>query len=287
MNQMTFAARNVLDKLGKVIGSWETLEFYWQTYILSRLNRVEPDVYVVSYPKCGRTWLRIMLQKYLELQGHSLHFFHDKSLVSISGEQIVKFEHDQGHWIPAPLRKEQLSFHTGKYQDKKVLFMVRDPRDVLVSSWYHLTYRERIFKQDLSAFIRDDLVGIDKLIAFTNMWIENKHVPQSFFLLSYEQMHSDTAASFRQVLEFMGFGADMEAVNQAVEASSFENMKRMESDGDLKEPWMKPGARSLGKSMKVRQGKVGSFRKELSEEDIAFLNAAIRRGLSQELSQYH
>lgn len=286
MNQYVFATRNIFDKLIKVIGSWETLKFYWQTYILSRFDAVEPDFCIVSYPKCGRTWLRVMLQKYLELVGPSLQHFNDKSLLSISGNKIAKFEHDQSNWVPAPLRIEQLSFNTYKYSHKKVVFLVRDPRDVLVSSWYHLRYRERIYKEDLSAFIRDDLVGIHKVVAFMNMWVENSHVPDEFFLLTYEQMHSEPIASFRKSLEFMGINVELEALQTAVEESSFDKMKRMESKGILKEPWMKPGSKNLRNSMKIRKGKVGSFHEELSEEDIRFLNDVIRNKLCSKLP-YH
>jgi hypothetical protein len=89
------------------------------------------------------------------------------------------------------------------------------------------------------------------------------------------------------VLEFIGTSVEPEVLQTAIEASSFDNMKRMELKGSLKEPWMKPGTKGLLKSLKVRRGRVGGFREELSAEDIAFLDAAIRSELSAELSRYH
>ena len=283
MNRYVFAARNIADKLAKTTSSWETLKFYSQTYILSRFQTVEPDIYIVSYPKCGRTWLRVMLQEYLELVGASLQCFNDKSFLGSSGNLVIKFEHDQGNWVPAPLSTEQLSFNTSKYANKKVVFLVRDPRDVLVSSWYHLRYRERIYRKGLSAFIRDNLVGIHKVVAFMNMWIENSHVPDSFFLTTYEEMHSDPLSIFRGMLEFVGIQIEPEALQRAVEKSSFQKMKRMESKGTLKEPWMRPGSKDLENSMKIRRGKVGGFHEELSEGDIEFLDSVIREELSSKL----
>jgi hypothetical protein len=287
MNQYVFAVRNICDKLIKVIGDWETLRFYWQMYVLSRLDHVEPDVYIVSYPKCGRTWLRVMLQQYLERRGIPLEYFNDRSLLGVAGGKTVKFEHDQGNWVPAPMRIDQLRFNATKYVDGKVIFLVRDPRDVLVSSWYHLKYRERIYPKGLSEFIRDDLVGIHKVVAFMNMWVEHSHVPADFCLMTYEQLHRETPAGFRQVLEFMGFEVETDALRYAIEASSFKEMKRMELEGSLKEPWMKPGAKDLGSSLKVRRGKIGSFKEELSEEDIEYLNDVICNKLSSRLSFYY
>ena len=287
MNQYVFAVRNVYDKVIKVIGDWETLRFYWRTYVLSRFDNVKPDVYIVSYPKCGRTWLRVMLQKYLERRGTPLQYFDDRSLLGVSGEKTIKFEHDQGNWVPAPMRIDQLRFNTIKYTGRKVVLLVRDPRDVLVSSWYHLKYRERIYQKGLSEFIRDDLVGIHKVVAFMNMWVEHSHAPADFCLITYEQLHRETPASFGQMLEFMGFEVESDALRYAVEASSFQEMKRMELEGSLKEPWMKPGAKNLENSLKVRRGKIGGFKEKLSEEDIEYLNEVICNKLSARLSFYY
>lgn len=286
MNRGVFAVRNVADKLAKVAGSTDVLRFYWQTYFLGRIEKMEPHIYVISYPKCGRTWLRILLQNYLELADYTLQHFRDKSILGVQGQRIIKFDHDQGNWVPAPLPLQKLSFKTAKYSDKKIVFMVRDPRDVLVSSWYHLKYRERIYREGLSTFIRDDLVGVEKVVAFMNMWMENRYVPQDFFLLTYEQMHADTDATFTNVLEFMGIPVKPLLMQQAVEASTFTRMKAMESSGALREPWMNPGTVNLDKSMKVRQGKVGGYRDELSEADKVFLDAALRAHLCEALSIY-
>ena len=283
MNQYLFAIRNISDKIRKIFLNFETLQFYWQTYILSHFNNIKSNIFVVSYPKCGRTWIRIMLQRYLELVGHVPMQFKDKSILGIYEKLIIKFEHDQGNWIPAPVRIEQLSFNTSKYSNKKVVFLIRDPRDVLVSSWYHLKYRERIYNKDLSEFIRDDLVGINKIIAFMNMWIENDYIPADFLLISYEHMHKETFSCFKKLIEFIDLEVINDALKKAIENSSFEKIKKIEKDGSLNEPWMKPGTKNLSNSMKIRKGKVGSFREELSEIDIEFLNNVIKNNLSSKL----
>jgi hypothetical protein len=287
MNRISFAAANVLDKVGKALGDWSVLRSYWKTYVLSELHQANPDAYVISYPKCGRTWLRVMLQNYLDLQGFPLEDLYDRFLLGSRERQFVKFEHDQSNWVPAPLRIDQLSFNADKYSSRKVIFLVRDPRDVLVSSWYHLRFRENIYKQDLSTFIRDDLVGIRKVIAFMNMWVENREVPEAFLLLSYEQIHTRPFHSFERVLKFLGLDVDPENLRAAVEASTFDKMKQMEKKGEFEEPWMRPGAKGEEKSMKVRRGKVGSYSNDLSKEDVRFLDKVILQELSDELEQYY
>lgn len=283
MNQFLFACRNILDKATKVMNNVGMLKFYWDTYVVSAFDRLNPHACVVSYPKCGRTWLRFMLTRYLERIGSPSPTFKNRGVLGLPGNRTLRFEHDQGNWVPAPLRPDQLGFNPVKYENKKVVFLVRDPRDILISSWYHLTYRERIYRRGLSAFIRDDLVGIDKVIAFMNMWIDGSDCLEDFFLLSYEQFHSDSQFTFESVLRFLGVPVDHHASRAAVEASSFERMKNRESQGSMKEPWMRAGAGETEHGMKVRKGKVGGFLEELTPGDAAFLEREIRNNLSSRL----
>lgn len=283
MNRHLFLIRNYWDKLKKVLVSAETFRFYWRTYVLSKAENVDPSLYIISYPKCGRTWLRIMLQKYAELSGHTPRFFNDSALVEISDGWVVKFEHDVGNWVPAPPKLEDVVFNKEKYKGKKLLFLIRDPRDVLVSSWYHLKYRENIYHKDLKDFIYEDLVGIKKVIRFFNEFYENREVPADFKVMSYEKFHSDTFGQLSEMLTFAGFPVDEERAQKAVDASKFSNMSKMESSGVLKEPWMKPGDKNKANSKKIRKGKVGGFRQELEQQDIDFLNRQIKEHLHPDL----
>lgn len=263
--------------------SWDTFKFYWRTYVLSKAENVSPDLYIISYPKCGRTWLRIMLQKYATLSGHQPRFFHDSALVEISDNWIVKFEHDVGNWVPAPPKMENVIFNKEKYQGKNVLFLIRDPRDVLVSSWYHLKYRENIYTKELSDFIYEDLIGIDKVIKFYNEFYNNRDIPESFKVMSYEDFHSDTLGQLKELIAFAGFSLNEENAKKAVDASKFSNMSKMESNGILKEPWMKPGSKNKSNSKKIRKGKVGGFRQELEQKHLEYLNNKIKEDLHPDL----
>ncbi len=119
-----------------------------------------------------------------------------------------------------------------------------------------------------------------------NMWMEHRHIPQDFLLVTYEQMHTAPLDTAQKILAFLHLDTNAELVQRALDESSFENMKKMETSGTLKEPWMKPGTIGSNNALKVRKGKVGSFREELSQEDIAFVNQAIRAHLTPEL-RYH
>ncbi len=284
MNQFVFAWRNIFDKANKVYRDKKLLAFYLNEYVWNGNSRIEPDSFVVSYPKCGRTWLRVLLLKYIASQSGFQDASYGKSYVRSPGNKIVKFEHDQGSWVPAPPQIKKLHFNTRKYAEKSVLFLIRDPRDVVVSSWYHLKYRENIFSGDLSTFIRDDLVGIDKIIAFMNLWADNLTLLKNVLIVSYEELRKDTPYFFGKVLDFLEISNDTKLVRETVVAVSFERMKKIEQDNSHVDPWLRVGSRNnILEASKIRKGKVGGYKNELSVNDIEFLDNVIRKKMSSKL----
>ena len=283
MNKTTFALKNIGDKVQKSLKSWQTTQFYIRTYLLSKLDNVTADYYIISYPKCGRTWIRIMLQHYIQLLNNTITTFRDPSLLQLNTNEILKFEHGQGNWVPAPKNYKNLRFNTARYTNKPVIFLIRDPRDVVVSSWYHLKYRENIYGEGLSSFIRSEMVGIRKIVHYMNMWMQNSHIPEKFLLISYEDISANTAERFTELLKFLKLPVYPSLVNNTISAASFNNMKKMEKGGSLKEPWMKPGANNLKNSMKIRKGKIGGYKEEMSEADINWVNQVISEELTDDL----
>ena len=287
MNRFGFAARNIGDKLGKMLRDPAAFRFYVRTYLLSAFESVEPDCFIVSYPKSGRTWLRVMLQSYAGQSGLETRAYLDGFSMAV-GPVVVRFDHGKGTWVPAPVPANRLMIDAKTYGGKKVIFLVRDPRDVLVSSWYHVTYRDNAYRDDLSTFIRDEHLGIAKIIAYLNLWMAQQHVPTDFLLVRYEDLHTEPQSVLSSVLTFLSIDVDEDIINRAVEASAFDRMKKAEQAGKIDEPWMRSGKGSgrVEESMKVRKGKIGSYREELSPEDVAYVDQVIRDTLTQELP-YH
>jgi Sulfotransferase domain len=51
-----------------------------------------------------------------------------------------------------------------RYRGTKVLYLIRDPRDVVVSCFFQATRRKKLFRGTLSEFIRSDNYGIRKIV---------------------------------------------------------------------------------------------------------------------------
>jgi hypothetical protein len=170
---------------------------------------------------------------------------------------------------------DQLSFDADLYREKRAVHLVRDVRDTLVSYYFQLAKREKLFVGEMSAFLRDPRFGAPKIITYYTLWFRNRSVPRSFLAISYEQMRAQPVATLSGVLHFLGV-ADAERVAPiATEYASFENMKKMEASGGFERKMMQPGDAADKESFKVRKGKVGGFREYLSDDDLAYVDEQI------------
>jgi hypothetical protein len=286
MVRFRFAARNIRDKLVKCLRQPAFMRFYVNAYLIRPLRGQESDAWLVSYPKCGRTWVMYLLRSYFETALGAIH--PDKpDRFELPGGGALQFTHDQGNWVPAPPSLGQLAFDEKRYRGKKVVFLVRDPRDVLVSSWHHLVFRESIYWGTLSDFVREDIVGVRKVVAFMNLWLQHRHIPDGFLLVSYEDLKRDPYESLRTILDFVGVTDHAEAaIARALELSSFENMRKAEQARASASPWLNPGSKPVDKAMKTRKGKVGGYREEMTDDDVAYVDRIIDSELCDELAMY-
>jgi hypothetical protein len=211
---------------------------------------------VISYPKSGRTWLRVMLDEL----GIEAHYRHAGS----------------GYRTPRHLD----SLDTSLADDfSQVVVLFRDPRDTVVSGYYHSTKRLRNFSGDLDAFAKDPRLGIDKVVRFQRLWRERSKLDEKILIVTYEEIHANAEAVILSIADFFGFSPSMEEVRETVANNSFEAMQAREGAGLYKERYgeiLLPGSADDPMSFKVRRGKVGGFADEMSEETIKYCENAIR-----------
>ena len=146
------------------------------------------------------------------------------------GIPTIEFTHDD---YPQLKPFDRLFPDKSIYQGKRVVLLVRDPRDVLVSYYFQYTRRgakERAndaqFDGTISDFIRQDIGALKSIVAFYNIWVCNRTVPKSFHLLRYEALHHEPANELRTLIDFLGlpdFGAS--ARDDAIKFAKFENME--------------------------------------------------------------
>ncbi|MBE51030.1 MAG: hypothetical protein CMP51_04990 [Flavobacteriales bacterium] len=230
-------------------------------YILS-YKYSRDDVFLVSFPKTGRSWLTYMLHN-LDDYFLKMRSTHDLSEIIIENG----FRQD-----PNLMFSNKNRF---KFRRSKVIFLVRDPRDVVVSHFHQVTKRSKnpfIF-ESISEFVRDDILGFKRIIYFYNLWYNNKKIPSKFLLIKYEDLVNNGVSEIVKICEFVGLDIDIKKVQEVFKMSTADKMREMEKNNSL------DGFRYFGNDinhLKVRKAKVGNYTNELNSSDIEFCNHILK-----------
>ncbi len=247
------------------------------------------DFVIVSYPKAGRTWLRTMLSRCLQisrnLPQNQLLGFENYHRID-PGVPKIFFTHDN-----------VINHYTGNwdtkidYYDKKIIFLVRDPRDVAVSLYFQWLHRINPLKsaivpfhqnRDLSLIdhVMDEERGLPAIIRFLNIWARELPDIEHTLLVHYEQMHSEREAVLGQILDFLGLPCTAEILREVCEYTAFDNMKKIEQKGAYEDRRLLPGDRKNPDSFKVRRGKVGGYRDYFNAEELRRIETLVAEQLT-------
>jgi hypothetical protein len=245
-----------------------------------RWNR-RADVVLISFPKAGRTWLRLLLAKSLALrfgvpEGELLELH--RMAERHPGMPRIRVKHDDDPQLKTP---DELVAVKSEYRDRKVVLLVRDLRDLVVSTYFQMSRREKRYSKDLASFLRCPRGSIDTMIRFYDLWAANRQLPAALLLVRYEDLQRDTAGELRRILDFVGVRDVPDAlVREAVAFASFDNMRRMEESDAAGSGRLRPGDRRDPESFKTRRGRIGGFAEYLSPEEVRWLDERIARELS-------
>jgi hypothetical protein len=241
--------------------------------------RKNTDIFIVSYPKAGRTWHRFLVGNYITRM-LELPITKAQKTAKLTGQMpggTTRYNHDAANCIDAIPSEHPIVATPELWSGKKVIFIVRDPRDMIVSCWFHCHFREGSYGGTMREFIRSPYCGIEKILVAHNRWWTNRNRASEFMVISYEKMSEDLGTVLHDTLLFMSNGPIDEArISESVAAASFENMRDIESEGliqhhSLRLPSPDPRAR------KIREGKIGGFRNHLCDQDIAYIECSIER----------
>ncbi|WP_235931162.1 sulfotransferase domain-containing protein [Paracoccus xiamenensis] len=241
------------------------------------------DAILASYPKSGRTWFRFILSSYLN-KAYGLKAAPDlHSMFTV----VPNFDMDATRGLPAfgfgnakpkpPLiAVSHRSYSARVFRKCPTIFMLRNPKDVIVSSYFHATGQKHRFSGSLDEFLTDRGQGVAALTEYLNGWArglqQRRHVT-----LSYERLTADPMTETARVLNFLGLDVEQHHLAAAVEAASFQNMRKLELRKGL------PGHdydRTNEENLRMRRGKVGGFADYLTDAQIALIDRMCERDLT-------
>lgn len=242
------------------------------------------DVFLVSYPRSGNTWTRFLLGNLID-QNQPVTFSNIES-------RIPEIYFNPDRWLRRLPRPRMLKSHESfQPHYPRVIYIVRDPRDVAVS-FYHHNVKARNIPDDypMVQFVPRFIAGEfdpkfgswrDNVLSWT---VLRKDDP-GFLLLRYEDMKRDTAGVLADVVAFLDrssfrkIDSNPEALRRTIELSSAENMRALEKQEASS--WVLTKGTRSDKPF-VRSATSGGWKTQLAPESVEAIESAWG-GLMQEL----
>ncbi len=237
-------------------------------------ERQTADYLLLSLTNCGRTWLRVILGRAMQL-----HCGDENIDQNINLHDLFRFS-EAVPTLPAikPMHEKYGQFGN-RYTGQKVILLVRDPRDAVVSR-YHQHKADLAF-DSLEHYVKagPDLAAY---IQFYNDWQTHRDSAEDLLLVRYEDMQADTYAEVTRIVEFLQLPVLAVHLRQAIAHASFKDLQKMEVIGDRQVRTAVMSARDPHQpdSFKVRRGAIGGYRSELTSEGVALVDDIVQTQLN-------
>ncbi len=184
------------------------------------------DTFLVSYPKSGNTWARFLIANLV--RPHEKIDFSNVNRM-IPGPEVTRNRDLMRTPRPRIIKSHQ--YFDPRYP--RVIYLVRDPRDVVVSQYHFQRKRKLVADQyPLSEYVGRFIAGQTSFYGswgeHVASWLATRHGRPGFLLLRYEDMVEDTARELSKVASFLGLSSTPGTILQAVERSSADRMRTLE-----------------------------------------------------------
>lgn len=216
---------------------------------------LENDVIIVGYMKSGTTWFRNLVAGVIygidpELAPYKLVW----DLVPNYGPKRPYFKrystpmYFKSHDLPQP-------------QFKRVVYLIRDGRDVMVSYFHHYKTMEGGKESDFLKVVKGKkgLPAACKWHRHVETWLSNPFGAQ-MLIIKYEDLKNDPVRELQRFCSFAGVERDDGFLKLIASKAAFEKMREKEAQNGMGLiDWPKEKAF-------VRRGKIGSHKDEMPPE---------------------
>ncbi|XP_070204620.1 sulfotransferase 6B1-like isoform X2 [Littorina saxatilis] len=248
----------------------------WEQHIneLRTLTLRDDDVFLCAYPKAGTHWLWEVI--YMLLHGKVTYEARTKEFMMIEFSSKERLEAEASPRIfNTHLPFSMLPVQDIKRKKIKVVHVYRNPKDTVVSQWFHFKqFGANIFKdfeQFIQAFINGPMLfGTypDYLKQTEKFMDDNPDIP--FFNVSYEETKKHPVETVQRLAKFLGVSASDQLCRDIADACSFQKMK----EADKSKAVVKDAAIPLNQDI-YRKGEVGDWKNHLSAKDEALMDKFI------------
>ncbi len=227
------------------------------------------DVFILSFPKSGNTWTRFLIANlvYPETPAD----FSSINRLTPDPEALSKRAMER---MPRPRIIKSHQYFDPRY--KRVIYVVRDPRDVALSQFHF--HRKRGLIEDayppekfVARFVAGETSPYGSWGENVASWLATRQNSPGFLLLRYEDMLDDATRELKKVAAFLEIPPDAERIANAVRRSAADEMRKLEKS----QAHLWSSIKSTRQDVPfVRSAQAGGWRTGLPEGAVAQLEAA-------------
>lgn len=237
--------------------------FYRRQGFLPIAETHEQDIFLCGYPKSGNTWVQNLLASLVF--GLEPRYLTDRLVQEIVPD-VHQAEFYKRFFEPCFFKTHR----TSRQEYRRVVHLVRDPRDV-AGSFFHFD-KARGKNVDLDAKV---CAVINNWRRHTEGYIENRN-DAAVMTLRYEDLLEKPEIEVQRLAEFIGLERSEDIKKRVIEGNRFSEIKKREKQFGLANPRWPSDANFF------RKGQAGSFSDTLSTRHVSL----IERELAELMNYY-
>lgn len=282
---LTAAEKKTIAKLVSERGSW--LTYYHDTQAVRDFPLADDDLIIAGYPKSGTNWIQVVLASLWDGWG-TCAITERGQVPNLSGANDVPgyagFDICMKAQSPRLMKVHfAREFMPGRWpQHGKVIHVMRNPKDVVVSNYHELKDSVGLTEDFDSYFDRwldNDLSPYSPYLSNNQSWRDFEH--QNLLKITYEEVRKDVRPALKRIIEFVGRPVSEKRLDEVIAKTSFDAMKKNELRlqvnhfrfDDEEKPFLRKGA-------------VGGWKGKLTAEQAERVEREVIRPMGASAAQY-
>jgi hypothetical protein len=225
------------------------------------------DTFIASYPRSGNTWTRFLIA----------NLIHPESPVTFANiESVIPDATALSSRAMKRVRRPRL-IKSHEYFDpryNKVIYLVRDPRDVVIS-FYNFRRKNRWFDDSypIERYVAERFLKGDMDVTWgehVGSWLSTRGRHPGFLLVRYEDLGQGPADQLRRIAQFLELESTPARLALAVERSDRQRLRQLETVEH--EQWVTTRGRRMDVPF-IGSGKSGAWKEHLPVSASALIEA--------------